>query len=395
MAVCKPRETVEVDKDHLCCCICTNLLTVPKMLGCGHTFCRQCLQNYIEHQKEAVQLCGFDCPLCKQFTTIPNPVAGWADQFTTDFRIQAIIGNPPDPANSRDIAEDSTSLKMRNAAAEKQKFTLKNTVRIKANGDQHKPKLTDVIVLYQEGGEVIVICDNANVCVKAFYFDSHKDMELTSKLIITETNYHPHKVAKINETQIAVSCFQSTKIFIINVNNGLSIHTTIDTGVLNRSIAVVRNQTKSSPDIRLVIGYDRGMSIINMSGVVIKTMDVDICGETYIQQPWYLAVTPANNIIVSDKENCLLCISQKREVLWKYPTQNPMGVDCDTQGNIYLATGSENKVVLLSPNGVFLKDILINNDNIEEPYRVFFDHVKERLYIAEHRGLIKVFGLEG
>ncbi|XP_041346792.1 uncharacterized protein LOC121366390 [Gigantopelta aegis] len=394
MAVCKPRETVEVDKDHLCCCICTNLLTVPKMLGCGHTFCRQCLQNYIEHQKDAVQRCGFDCPLCKQFTTIPNPVAGWADQFTTDFRIQAIIGNPPDSANSRDIAEDSTSLKMRNAAAEKQKFTLKNTVRIKANGDQLKPCFTDVIVLYQEGREVIVICDNNNVCVKAFYFDSHKDMELTSKLVINETNYRSNKLAKINETQIVISCFQSTNIYIINVNNGFSIHATIDTGVLNRSIAVIRNQSQSAPDIRLVIGFERELSIIDMGGVIIKRMDVDICGKTYIQQPFFLAVTPAGNILVSDKDNCLLCISPKREVLWKYPTQHPTGVDCDAKGNIYLATGRENKVVLLSPDGEFLKDVLTDNDNMEEPYGVYFDRVKERLYIAEIGGLIKVFELQ-
>ncbi|XP_041346746.1 uncharacterized protein LOC121366321 [Gigantopelta aegis] len=394
MAEAGPKKTVEVDKDHLSCCICLNLLSVPKPLQCCHTFCRQCLQKYIEEQEDASHKKGFDCPVCRQFTAIPNPMAGWADQIVTDFRIQAMIDDSPDSGGKQDIAEDSTSLKMRNAAAEKQKFTLKNTVRIKANGDEHKPNFTDVIVLYQEGGEVIVTCDYKNVCVKAFYFDSHKDMELTSKLIITETNYCPQKVAKINETQIVVSCLQSTNIYIINVNNGFSIHATIDTGVFNRSIAVVRNQPQSAPDIRLVIGVERELSIIDMGGVIIKRMDVDICGETYIQQPWFLAVTPAGNILVSDKDNCLLCVSPKREVLWKYPTQNPAGVDCDAQGNIYLVSGCENKVVLLSPDGEFLKDVLTDNDNIKEPRGVYCDRVKERLYIAELGGLIKVFELQ-
>ena len=91
------KETLEVSKNHLCCCICTSLLSVPKMLGCGHSFCLECLQKYIDHQKDvAIQRCGFDCPLCNQFTAIPNPVAGWADQFVTDFRMQAMIESTPD-----------------------------------------------------------------------------------------------------------------------------------------------------------------------------------------------------------------------------------------------------------------------------------------------------------
>ena len=199
------------------------------------------------------------------------------------------------------------------------------------------------------------------------------------------------RLAKINDTQIALSVFQSTKIYIINVNNGLSIHATKDTGNKLQGIGALKTQPPTAPEIRLVVGFEGGLAILDNDGAIVKPMEIDIFGSRYTGKPWYLAVTPSYNIIVSDSHNCLLCITQKREVLWRYPTKDPAGVDCDAQGNIYLAICSENKVVLLSPGGKVLKEVLTFNDRVRMPRGIYYSSERRQLYIAELNGYIKLF----
>ncbi|XP_041346747.1 uncharacterized protein LOC121366322 [Gigantopelta aegis] len=215
---------------------------------------------------------------------------------------------------------------------------------------------------------------------------------MSCRLVINETSpISIGRIEKINETQILLSAFGCQTLYIINVNNGLSIHTTIDTGKYNRGNGVIRARTHSAPETRLVIGYNQGLSIIDIDGGMVRNMDISNDGKPYISDPWYQAITPTCNILVSHKDDCLLCVTQKREVLWKYPTEDPAGLDCDVQGNIYLTLCDENKVILVSPDGEFIKDVLSADDNIKKPRGICYDSVKKRLYVAELDGLIKVF----
>ncbi|XP_041363883.1 uncharacterized protein LOC121379365 [Gigantopelta aegis] len=383
MAEAGPKKTVEVDKDHLSCCICLNLLSVPKLLHCCHTFCRKCLQKYIEEQDHASHKKGFDCPVCRQFTAIPNPVVGWADQIVTDFRIQAMIDDSPESGGKQDVAKVSIN---------DREFILVNVINGKTSQDKTDPRVTDIVALRQDDKDVIVITDGNNCCVKAFWFDTYKDREMNCKLVINETMKNSlGRIRKINETQILLSAFSCKTLYIINVNNGLSIHTTIDTGKHNRGNGVIGVRTHSAPEIRLAFGYNKGLSIMDMDGSVVRNMDISNDGQNYTNDPWYLAITPTCNILVSERNDCLLCVTQKREVLWKYPTKDPAGMDCDAHGNIYLAICSENKVVLVSPDGEFIKDVLSADDNTEKPRGICYDSVKKRLYVAELDGLIKTF----
>ncbi|XP_041346941.1 uncharacterized protein LOC121366635 [Gigantopelta aegis] len=384
MAEAGPKKTVEVDKDHLSCCICLNLLSVPKLLHCCHTFCRKCLQKYIEEQEDALHKKGFDCPVCRQFTAILNPVAGWADQIVTDFRIQAMIDDSPESSEKQGVTSE--------VSANAREFILVDVFNGKTSQDKTDPRVTDIVVLRQEDKDVILSTDPYNCCVKAFWFDTDKDREMSCRLVINETlNDSVGRIGKINETQILLSAFKCQTLYIINVNNGLSIHTKIDTGKHNLGNGVIRTRTHSASETRLAIGYSKGLSIIDMDGGVVKNMQITNGGQKYTNYPWYLAITPTCNILVSDRNNCLLCVTQKREVLWKYRTKDPAGVDCDAHGNIYLAICSENKVVLLSPDGQFIKDVLSADDKIEKPRGIWYDSVKKRLYVTELDGLIKTF----
>ncbi|XP_071941411.1 uncharacterized protein [Antedon mediterranea] len=55
--------------DFLECSICVELYHVPKLLPCGHTFCRECINKWIETQGSRAI---FSCPKCRTDTFVPD-----------------------------------------------------------------------------------------------------------------------------------------------------------------------------------------------------------------------------------------------------------------------------------------------------------------------------------
>jgi len=61
------------------CAICKEMLTVPKMLQCGHTFCEMCLQGVYNASRQSSNL---RCPNCRALTSVPaNGISGLRDDF--------------------------------------------------------------------------------------------------------------------------------------------------------------------------------------------------------------------------------------------------------------------------------------------------------------------------
>ena len=65
------------------CSICTEIFTHPKLLPCFHTFCLQCLQQYVSSFSKDDQ---FPCPLCRYQATVPEK---GVTAFQTNFYIEA------------------------------------------------------------------------------------------------------------------------------------------------------------------------------------------------------------------------------------------------------------------------------------------------------------------
>ena len=59
-------------KESLTCSMCLEIFNhadkVPKALPCGHSFCLDCLQQYVQTQTSN----KLKCPLCNNITKIPN-----------------------------------------------------------------------------------------------------------------------------------------------------------------------------------------------------------------------------------------------------------------------------------------------------------------------------------
>jgi len=57
----------QIHKQFLSCGICLSRYTNPKVLPCLHTFCEQCLNNYIP-----VCSLSVTCPICRQQSILPE-----------------------------------------------------------------------------------------------------------------------------------------------------------------------------------------------------------------------------------------------------------------------------------------------------------------------------------
>ncbi|KAJ8029247.1 E3 ubiquitin-protein ligase TRIM33 [Holothuria leucospilota] len=80
------RKFSKLDEEVLICCICVETLTEPKILGCFHRFCKQCLAKVIENIPVAEKT--FCCPVCRKEFDIPE---GGIEEIKGDFLLEAIL----------------------------------------------------------------------------------------------------------------------------------------------------------------------------------------------------------------------------------------------------------------------------------------------------------------
>ncbi|XP_046547794.1 tripartite motif-containing protein 10-like [Haliotis rubra] len=83
-------------QDDITCSICQDYFRTPKLLGCLHRYCRDCLHKYILSKGSND---GVSCPTCRQ-TSKPLTVGvstlalgEWADSFKTDFLLGSLVDN--------------------------------------------------------------------------------------------------------------------------------------------------------------------------------------------------------------------------------------------------------------------------------------------------------------
>ena len=73
--------------DKFRCSLCLDRFTDPRILSCFHTFCRDCLKEYVRKSSNTmfVSVLRFDCPLCRARNTLPSTgVDGLQKNFYLD-----------------------------------------------------------------------------------------------------------------------------------------------------------------------------------------------------------------------------------------------------------------------------------------------------------------------
>ncbi|XP_041378781.1 E3 ubiquitin-protein ligase RNF135-like [Gigantopelta aegis] len=69
------------DNDEVSCSLCIEVFSDPRTIPCGHTFCRACLQNHFNSNRNPHSI--YRCPVCRKlvFPDTTKPVSSYADQF--------------------------------------------------------------------------------------------------------------------------------------------------------------------------------------------------------------------------------------------------------------------------------------------------------------------------
>ena len=76
--------------EHLICAICTDIFHDPRILVCGHVFCKNCLDRLMQNRPWFLQYVTISCPTCRHDTELPEsgvnglsriiPIVGILDQ---------------------------------------------------------------------------------------------------------------------------------------------------------------------------------------------------------------------------------------------------------------------------------------------------------------------------
>lgn len=118
------------------------------------------------------------------------------------------------------------------------------------------------------------------------------------------------------------------------------------------------------------------------------------------EAPGYIACAPNGNIIITDwKRHVTKIFDRRGKLRGEYgghgsgdgQLDHPYGVCVDRWNNIVVCDTWNNRLVLLSAEGRFVRTLLSKSDGLEWPQAVTVDRRTDQLVIAEQYGLIKFY----
>ncbi|XP_071078573.1 E3 ubiquitin-protein ligase TRIM56-like [Haliotis cracherodii] len=258
---------------------------------------------------------------------------------------------------------------------------LHKTVGIKVDGDRKQPCPYDVIVLVVDGEETLVVTDYNNTCLKSLYMKNNKSRQ--SKLNLASK---PYTVTRLSDNQVAVSFWSHNEIVIVRVTPDLVLQSRVTTKKTYMGLTALSPST-------LAAGC-RGppcVDILDVSGRVMRSVSRFNSGENLICKPCFLCATDRGDILLSDIDSdSVYCITPEGDVVFTYtPTgvrglRRPQGITTTSTGHILVADSWAHKVILLTPAGKFVTDLLTSQDGIRYPCGLMFCDCK--LYVVEGNG---------
>ncbi|XP_052101422.1 uncharacterized protein LOC127735315 [Mytilus californianus] len=205
----------------------------------------------------------------------------------------------------------------------------------------------------------------------------------TLKNDIPLLNPNPLDVTCIDDKTVAVSFPYSNQIQIINI--------------LTKTIGSRIKTTSNCYDIC----YRDGYLLYCNTGTGIQKVNVsDNCSSTLIKDEtlsnWSFVTTSKDKIFYTNNlHHTVTCCSLTGEKLWEYKDQSvrsPRGISVDKDSNVYIASASNNSIIVLSSDGKEARKLLGSDDGINQSYALAFDVKKEKLIVANYHGPI-LYGL--
>ena len=118
--------------------------------------------------------------------------------------------------------------------------------------------------------------------------------------------------------------------------------------------------------------FSKSASIHDSQGAMIKQFTARTNSDTYNSGASRVTVDKDGRIIISDIANHSIKIFDKggkilQDVSRSKCLESPQGVATDDAGHIIVADGKSNQIVMLAPNGKFLKHLLPKQDKVKDP----------------------------
>ncbi|XP_048239065.1 uncharacterized protein LOC124136090 [Haliotis rufescens] len=259
---------------------------------------------------------------------------------------------------------------------------LHHTIDCKEDGDGEDPSVRDVTVFTVDGIKITVVAGYNNKRLKTYYTSNFKSFH--NQLLLS--NY-PWQIAKLSESQIAVSVPGSEEIVTVNVTPDPVILSTIKTSKVYYALASLSPSQLAAGTWR----QSHSVDILDMTGRILRSINTGVTGN-----PDHIHVTRNNNLVVSEgKVKSLVCVTSEGAAVFTYtPTGDralsyPRGITTTSTGDILLVDSSAHKVIQLTESGQFVRDVLTQQDGLEYPDGVCLD-ADGLLYVTSRR-YVKVF----
>ncbi|XP_071082779.1 tripartite motif-containing protein 2-like [Haliotis cracherodii] len=260
---------------------------------------------------------------------------------------------------------------------------LHHTIDCKEDVDGEDPYLYDVTVLTGDSSaKMMVVADYDNKRLLTYYTPNFKSFHYQLKC-----SNGPWQIAKLSESQIAVSVPDSKEIVTVNVTPFPELLSIIKTSKQYYALASLSPSQLATGTYK----QSHSVDILDMTGRILRSINTGVIGS-----PDFIHVTRNNNLIVSERDGkSLVCVTSEGDAVFTYtPTGDralsyPLGITTTSTGDILLVGYDSHKVIQLTESGQFVRAVLTQQDGLICPRGVCLD-ADGLLYVTSGR-YVKVF----
>jgi outer membrane protein assembly factor BamB len=205
-------------------------------------------------------------------------------------------------------------------------------------------------------------------------------------IILNEDGTLDNEITCLPMNSFDVTCLDDTTV-AVSTSNGIEI--------ININSRKTERRIKTSlpcygityhNGVLLWCEYQRGIQMMKLSDDRVTTL------VKQINLPHFSYLTTCGDKIYQTNRdtNTVTCYTIKGEKLWEFKDESvlngPHGVTVDNNSNVYVASYSSNKVVVLEPDGRQGRQLIGSEDGLNLPIGLYFDKSKNSLLVTNYSG---------